>query len=112
MSTKTTWLFFSLLNKSKYLRQWVSFKDLSKSRRGTKVLCFSSIFFFAKEISCFQVPYFTLIETQRTFKQVELIRTNLDWIRPPRYWKGNNERLQIGRKYLEGKKEGKGLGEK
>ena len=69
-------------------------------------------FFLEEEISCFQVPYFTLIETQRTFKPVELIRTNLDWIRPPRYWEGNNERLQIGRKYLEGKKEGKGLGEK
>ena len=75
--------FFSLLKKSKYLREWVSLKDLSKSRRGMKFLCFSSIF-FEKEISCFQVHYFTLIETQPTFKTAELLRTNLDWIRLPR----------------------------
>ena len=31
---------------------------------------------------------------------------------PRRYCEGKNERLQIGRNYLEGKKEGKGLGEK
>ena len=45
---------------------------------------FSSTFFFEKEISCFQVHYFTLIETQPTFKTAELLRTNLDWIRLPR----------------------------
>ena len=28
--------------------------------------------------------YFTLIETQPTFKTAELLRTNLDWIRLPR----------------------------
>ena len=41
-------------------------------------------YFFEKEISCFQVHYFTLIETQPTFKTAELLRTNLDWIRLPR----------------------------
>ena len=48
-----------------------------------KILCFSSIF-FEKEISCFQVHYFTSIETLPTFKTAELLRTNLDWIRLPR----------------------------
>jgi len=32
----------------------------------------------------FSSPYFTLIETQPTFKSAELLRTNLDWIRLPR----------------------------
>ena len=83
VSTKTTLFFFSLLNKSKYLREWVSLKDLSKSRRGMKILCFPQ-FFFWKRNFLFSVHYFTLIETQPTFKTAELLRTNLDWIRLPR----------------------------
>ena len=47
-----------------------------------KILCFPQ-FFFEKEISCFQVPYFTLIETHPTFKSAELLQTILDWIRLP-----------------------------
>ena len=49
-----------------------------------KTLCFLNFFFVKKKFPCFQVPYFTLIETQPTFKTAELLRTNLDWIRLPR----------------------------
>ena len=49
-----------------------------------KSFVFPHFFLFETEISCFQVPYFTLIETQPTFKTAELLRTNLDWIRLPR----------------------------
>ena len=49
-----------------------------------KPFVFLIFFFFEKEISCFQVHYFTLIETRPTFKTAELLRTNLDWIRLPR----------------------------
>ena len=80
MSTKTTLFFFSLLNKSKYLRQWVSLK----AKVGVEWKSFVFLNFFEKEISCFQVHYFTLIETQPTFKTAELLRTILDWIRLPR----------------------------
>ena len=40
--------------------------------------------FFWKRNFLFSVHYFTLIETQPTFKTAELLRTNLDWIRLPR----------------------------
>ena len=55
----------------------------SKSRRGMKILCFPQ-FFLKNKFPCFRVHYFTLIETQPTFKTAELLRTNLDWIRLPR----------------------------
>ena len=48
-----------------------------------KILCFPQ-FFLKKKFPVFKVLYFTLIETQPTFKTAELLRTNLDWIRLPR----------------------------
>ena len=59
MSTKTTLFFFSFLNKSKYLREWISLKDLSKSRRGMKTLCFPQFFFWRRNFvfSCIILPY-------------------------------------------------------
>ena len=69
MSTKTTlFFFFSFLNKSKYLREWISLKDLSKSRRGMKTLCFPHIF-FKKKFPVF-VHYFTLLSLNLHLKQL------------------------------------------
>ncbi len=54
--------FFSLLNKSKYLREWVSLKDLSKSRRGMKTLCFPQFFLKKKfpVFKCIILPWLRL----------------------------------------------------
>ena len=41
-------------------------------------------FFFSRRNFLFSVHYFTLIETQLTFKTAELLRTKLDLIRLPR----------------------------
>ena len=68
MSTKTTLIFFSFLNKSKYLREWISLKDLSKSRRGMKTLCFLQ-FFLKKKFPVF-VHYFTLLSLNLHLKQL------------------------------------------
>ena len=59
--------------------------------------------------------YFTLIETQPTFKTAELLRTNLDWIRLPRdivkeIMKGYKLKKVFGRKEKKEKDWGKKCG--
>ena len=76
MSTKTTLIFFTFLNKSKYLREWISLKDLSKSRRGMKTLCYLQ-FFLKKKFRVF-VHYFTLLSLNLHLKQ--LSRFEQIWI--------------------------------
>ena len=68
MSTNTSLFLFSFLNKSKYLREWISLKDLSKSRRGMKTLCFLQ-FFLKKKFPVF-VHYFTLLSLNLHLKQL------------------------------------------
>ena len=75
-------VFFSLLNKIKCLRWWVSNSHLSKVQVENQSPFFFKII-FKKKFPVFAFLYFSLLETSPTFESAEPLQTILDWIRLP-----------------------------